>query len=108
MPVYNQPIESNRSLGQMKLVAGIFSPTMVPGVILAVIVGSVSMQITHTVWHRKEIGILPGISILAAYYFGVGSDAEKAWKNITRWIPQQKIYLNSTSRNVDIFRKTGY
>jgi hypothetical protein len=105
MPVYNQPIESNRSLGKMKLVAGIFSPTMVPGLILAVIIGSVSMQVTHTLWKRKELGILPGVSILAAYYFGIGANEEKAWKNITRWIPQKKLYLSS-GKNVDIFRKT--
>jgi hypothetical protein len=103
MPVFNRPIQSNNALGQTKSVLGLFSETMVPGLLLAVVVFAFSQKICEKLFNRKEVALIPAISVLASFYLAVGNSPDKAWKTITKWTPQRKLHLHS-GPNVDIFR----
>jgi hypothetical protein len=103
VPVFNRPIESNKALGQTKSVLGIFSETMVPGLILAIVVFALSQKVCEKAFGRKEIAFIPAFSVLAAFYLAIGNSPEKAWKTVTKWTPQRKLHLHS-GENADIFR----
>jgi hypothetical protein len=100
MPITNQSIQCQKTLGDPALILGAFSKTMLPGFVLAFI----PFFCIHTVTgdHTKALPV--GGSVLFAYWFYVGNDREKAWKSLSRHVEKKIPYVGS-SENKSVLKR---
>ena len=93
MPITNSPIKTQKTLGEGAAMFGTFTQEMMPGLVLALLVHVAGLGM----FQGQHLKALPGSLItLGAFWFYVGNDKEKAWRNLSRHIPQPSLYVGST------------
>ena len=101
MPITNSPIRTQKSLGEGAAMFGTFTKEMMPGLILALLVHVVGLGMFQG-QHQKALPA--SLATLGAFWLYVGNDKQKAWRNLSRHIPQPSVYIGS-AENKAILKK---
>jgi hypothetical protein len=101
MPITNQPISTQRTLGEGATMFGIFTQTMLPGLTLGMMAWAIGLGLFDG-QHQKAAPI--GFAVVGGYWIYVGNDREKAWRNLSRHVPLPMPYIGS-STNVSILNR---
>jgi hypothetical protein len=101
MPITNQPISTQRTLGEGATMFGLFTQTMVPGLALGMMAWISGLAVFDG-QHQKAAPI--GFAVVGGYWLYVGNDREKAWRNLSRHVPAPVPYIGS-STNVSILNR---
>jgi hypothetical protein len=101
MPLTNQPISTQRTLGEGATMFGLFTQTMVPGLALGMLAWISGLAVFDG-QHQKAAPI--GFAVVGGYWIYVGNDREKAWRNLSRHVPAPVPYIGS-STNVSILNR---
>jgi hypothetical protein len=98
MPITNQPISTQRTLGEGSAMFGIFTQTMIPGLVLGLIAWASGLWLFEG---KHEKAAPAGFAIVIGYWIYVGNDREKAWRNLTRHVNIPSGYIgSSTNRSI--------
>ncbi|MGB8702821.1 MAG: hypothetical protein WCD18_25680, partial [Thermosynechococcaceae cyanobacterium] len=79
MPITNQPIPTNRSMGEGASLFGVFNYTMMPGLALGFLIWTGLQFVFED--HRKSAPV--GAAVVFGYWLYVGNSKEKAWRNMS-------------------------
>jgi hypothetical protein len=101
MGLTNQPISTQRTLGEGATLFGLFTQTMVPGLALGMMAWISGLALFEG-QHQKAAPI--GFAVVGGYWIYVGNDREKAWRNLSRHVPSPVPYIGSAT-NVSILKR---
>jgi hypothetical protein len=90
MPITNQPITPNRSLGMGKKLLGFFPPYLVPGLLGGLVVTAIA---TEVIKDDKIKPALAGGAVVAVYWLYAGKGEEEAWSNFGRLLPIPVLHM---------------
>lgn len=93
MPLTNQPISTQRTLGESAAMFGLFTQTMVPGLALGLLAW-LSGLFLFDGQHQKAAPT--GFAVVIGYWLYVGNDRQKAWRNLTRHVAPPSAYVGSS------------
>ena len=94
MPITNQPIATSRSMGEGAALFGLFTQTMMPGLALGFLVW-MGLQFVFDD-HRKSAPV--GAAVVFGYWMYVGNTKDKAWRNMSRFVPNPQTYVGSSAK----------
>lgn len=97
MAITNQPIRTHRSMGNGAALFGVVSHTLMPGLALGFALWMVVQWIVMD--HRKSAPF--GAGVVFTYWLFVGNRQEKAWRNLSRFVPSPVTYVG-TNENASI------
>jgi hypothetical protein len=101
--ITNQPITTEKSFGEQSLLFGIFSKTMLPGFVLALVPYTIVNDMTHDKFKAAPAGGF----VLISYWIYVGNDRKKAWRSLGRHVPKHTPYIGS-AENKSVLGAYGY
>jgi hypothetical protein len=90
MPITNQPITPNRSLGMGKKLLGFFPSYLAPGLLGGLVVCAVATEIIKG---DKIKPALAGGGVVAIYWLYAGKGEEEAWSNFGRLVPIPVLHM---------------
>jgi hypothetical protein len=94
MPITNQPISTQRTLGEGATMFGLFTQTMVPGLALGMMAWISGLALFDG-QHRKAAP--SGFAVVGGYWLYVGNDRKKAWRNLSGHVPAPVPYIGSST-----------
>jgi hypothetical protein len=90
MPITNQPIIPNRSLGLGKRLLGFFPPYLAPGLLAGLFAAAIATEVLKG--DRVKPALIGG-GVVAVYWLYAGKGEEEAWGNFGRLLPIPVLHL---------------